>query len=63
MLTIVPMFAVYTALGIPWATSLFGFIAIALMPVPWVLYKWGPQIRAMSHYETIKIGIPGVVEA
>lgn len=63
MLTIIHMFAVYTALGIPWATSLFGFIAIALTPVPWVLYKWGPQIRAMSHYETIKIGIPGVEEA
>lgn len=63
MLTIVPMLAVYTALGIPWATSLFGFIAVALTPVPWVLYKWGPQIRAMSHYETIKVGIPGAEEA
>ena len=57
------MSAVYTALGIPWATSLFGFIAVALTPVPWVLFKWGPQIRAKSHYETIKIGIPGVEEA
>ena len=54
------MSTVYTALGIPWATSLFGFVAIALMPVPWVLFKWGPKIRANSHYETIQIGISSV---
>lgn len=57
------MSAVYNGLGIPWATSLFGFVSIALMPVPWVLFKWGPQIRAKSHYETIKIGVPGVEKA
>lgn len=56
------MFAVYSGLGIPWATSLLAFISIALMPVPWVLFKWGPQIRAKSHYETTKIGIPAVAE-
>ena len=54
------MFAVYNGLGIPWATSLLGFISIALLPVPWVLFRWGPQIRAKSHYETIKIGTPGL---
>ena len=43
----------YDNLGIHWATSLFGFIALALMPVPWILFKWGPQIRAKSHYETM----------
>lgn len=60
VLTICLISAVYKALGIPWATSLLGFIALALTPVPWVLFKWGPQIRARSHYETIKIGLPGV---
>ncbi|KAI9843754.1 MAG: hypothetical protein M1837_006114 [Sclerophora amabilis] len=51
-----PLFTVqmYTRLGIDWATSLLGFIALALMPVPWVLFKWGPQIRSKSQYDTIK---------
>ena len=48
------IFTVYTNLGIHWATSLLGFVALALMPVPWVLFKWGPQIRSKSHYETMK---------
>ena len=47
-----PLFTVqmYERLGIQWAGSLLGFVSIALMPVPWVLYKWGPAIRAKSAY-------------
>ena len=44
---------VYDRLGIAWATSLLGFIAIALLPIPWVLFKYGAQIRAKSRYESI----------
>ncbi len=44
--------AVYSKLGIAWATSLLGFIAAALLPVPWVIFKFGKQIRARSQYET-----------
>jgi hypothetical protein len=47
-------FAVYRKLGIDWATSLLGFISIALMPVPWILFKYGHRIRAKSSYDTIK---------
>lgn len=43
---------VYERLGIDWATSLLGFIALALMPVPWVFFKFGPQLRAKSKYPT-----------
>jgi len=43
---------VYRNLGIDWATSLLGFISVALLPVPWVFFKYGKRIRAMSHYET-----------
>lgn len=46
------MTQVYQALGIPWAASLLGFVALALAPVPWVLFKWGDIIRAKSRYET-----------
>ncbi|KAH7130283.1 MFS multidrug transporter-like protein [Dendryphion nanum] len=47
-----PLFAVqmYSKLGIGWATSLLGFLSILMLPIPWVLYKWGPAIRKRSHY-------------
>jgi hypothetical protein len=47
-------FQMYEKLGIDWATSLLGFCAVALMPVPWVLFKYGASIRSKSHFETIK---------
>ncbi|KAF3764832.1 MFS general substrate transporter [Cryphonectria parasitica EP155] len=49
-----PLFTVqmYERLGIGWASSLLGFIAVALLPVPWVLFKYGKEIRARSKYET-----------
>lgn len=42
---------VYSGLGIGWASSLLGFIAVALLPVPWVFFKFGKAIRAKSRYE------------
>ncbi|KAI1608728.1 MFS transporter [Exophiala viscosa] len=47
-----PLFTVqmYRALGVAWATSLLGFVTIALLPIPWVLYKFGPRIRQRSAY-------------
>ncbi|KAL1852048.1 hypothetical protein Daus18300_012330 [Diaporthe australafricana] len=49
-----PLFTVqmYQNLGVGWATSLLGFIAVALLPVPWALFKFGKAIRAKSRYET-----------
>jgi hypothetical protein len=53
---IFPLFTLqmYHRLGIDWATSLLGFISIALMPVPWVLFKYGRKIRSRSSYDTLK---------
>jgi hypothetical protein len=45
----------YEKLGIGWATSLLSFISLAMVPISWVLYEWGPQIRAASKFETKKI--------
>ena len=52
-----PLFTLqmYQRLGINWATSLLGFITIALMPIPWVLFKFGHSIRGRSKYDTLKI--------
>lgn len=46
-------FAVYTKLGIGWATSLLGFLSVLMLPIPWVFYKWGPAIRKRSRYPTV----------
>jgi hypothetical protein len=43
---------VFTKLGTGWAASLLGFIAVALLPVPWVFFKAGKKLRALSKYET-----------
>lgn len=54
-----PLFTVqmFTALGIGWASSLLGFVSVALVPVPFVLYKYGHRIRARSQYITIKVPV------
>jgi len=52
-----PLFTIYMyeRLGIGWATSLLGFVGLAMLPIPWVMYKWGEQIRGSSHFETKEI--------
>lgn len=42
----------YDALGLGWGNSLLAFIALVLMPVPFVIFKYGHRIRAMA---TVKI--------
>lgn len=51
-----PLFTVqlFSFLGIGWACSLLGFVSVALVPVPWVLYRYGKKIRAHSRYITIE---------
>ncbi|KAI1528419.1 hypothetical protein PtrSN001C_009482 [Pyrenophora tritici-repentis] len=43
-----PLFTVqmYEALGIGCAASLLGFLALAMIPIPFLFYKYGPTIRA-----------------
>lgn len=47
-----PLFTIqmYEGLGIPWATSLLGFLSLTLVPIPFAFFKWGPRIRANSKY-------------
>ena len=40
----------YSRLGVQWATSLLGFLCIALAPFPVVFYLYGKKIRAWSKY-------------
>ncbi|OAP57451.1 MFS transporter, DHA1 family, multidrug resistance protein [Fonsecaea erecta] len=45
-----PLFAVqmYENLGTGKATSILGACSVAMVPIPWVLYRWGPYIRSRS---------------
>lgn len=54
-----PLFTLqmYKGLVIGWATSLLAFVTVAMMPVPWVLFKYGKEIRARSSYETLKVRV------
>lgn len=50
-----PLFTqqMYSRLGIPWANTLFAFIALLLMPIPFVLFLLGPQIRRRSRFSRV----------
>ncbi|KAE9366894.1 putative polyamine transporter 4 [Stipitochalara longipes BDJ] len=51
-----PLFTIqmYDAIGIHWAGSVFAFISIILMPVPWIFFWKGKVLRARSYYDTSK---------
>ncbi|KAJ4398884.1 hypothetical protein N0V91_009837 [Didymella pomorum] len=40
----------YRALGVAWATSLLGFLAVALCVVPFAFLKWGGRMRERSQF-------------
>ena len=42
-----PLFAtaMFNKLGIDWGSSLLGFLSIAFIPIPIVLYKYGHTLR------------------
>ena len=47
-----PLFAVqmYDNLGVPWATSLLGFLTLAFLPVPILFFIYGRRIRKLSRF-------------
>ncbi|KAL2174470.1 uncharacterized protein P884DRAFT_208523, partial [Thermothelomyces heterothallicus CBS 202.75] len=49
-----PLFGIqmYEALGYQWATALVGFVTLALMPFPYIFYRYGKRIRSRSRYAT-----------
>lgn len=40
--------AMYNKLSPQWAGTLLGLVQVALIPIPFVFYKWGTKIRAKS---------------
>ncbi|PWY70690.1 MFS multidrug transporter [Aspergillus eucalypticola CBS 122712] len=47
-----PLFAtqMYDKLGVDWASSLLGFITVAMIPIPVLFFFYGKKLRAMSRF-------------
>ncbi|OOF98379.1 hypothetical protein ASPCADRAFT_164889 [Aspergillus carbonarius ITEM 5010] len=47
-----PLFAtqMYDRLGVDWASSLLGFITVAMIPIPVLFFFYGKKLRAMSKF-------------
>lgn len=43
-------------LGVDWAGSLLGFLAIAFMPIPLLFYIYGEKLRSLSSYAPTDMG-------
>ncbi|RDW57253.1 hypothetical protein BP5796_12703 [Coleophoma crateriformis] len=50
--SVCPLFTVQMVkrLTFAWAMSLLAFISLLMRPVPWIILKWGPELRARSKY-------------
>ncbi|KAI5118253.1 hypothetical protein M0805_007502 [Coniferiporia weirii] len=50
--TVFPLFTtqMFARLGVRWAATVFACVALLMAPVPFVLFRWGPQIRARSKF-------------
>lgn len=59
-----PLFTtqMYEKLKIGWATSIFAFIALALLPIPWIFEKVGPRLRKNSKFNHSATPVPPPVE-
>lgn len=42
----------YKKLGYGWGNSLLGFLALAFMPIPWVLFLYGDRLRLSRKFES-----------
>ena len=47
-----PLFVnpMYHKLGIPWASSVFAFFSVLLIPIPFIFFAYGKQLRARGKY-------------
>ncbi|KAF4554577.1 Polyamine transporter-like protein 3 [Elsinoe fawcettii] len=47
-----PLFTIqmYEDLGVNWASSTFAFLSLVLLPIPWLLFKYGPKLREKDRH-------------
>ena len=41
----------YAKLGLGWGNSLLGFVALAMIPLPYLFYKHGERIRTSPRFQ------------
>lgn len=46
----------YKTLGVAWTLTVLGGIATVFLPVPYILYRWGPVVRRWSRHAKGKAG-------
>ncbi|CAK5267428.1 unnamed protein product [Mycena citricolor] len=53
--TVFPLFTkhMFAVLGYTWANTMFALIATVMVPIPFVLFFYGPRIRARSRFSSI----------
>jgi DHA1 family multidrug resistance protein-like MFS transporter len=56
-----PLFAtaMFNNLGVDWAGSLLGFLAVAFLPIPFLFYIFGEGLRKSSSYAPTNFGKKG----
>ncbi len=42
----------YEKLGYQWATGLLAFLTVAMLPFPYIFFRYGKKIRAKSRFAT-----------
>lgn len=54
-----PLFTdrMYQDLGLHWASSIPAFLALAFAPFPFLLYRYGPKIRAKCKYSAEAVAV------
>jgi MFS transporter, DHA1 family, multidrug resistance protein len=47
-----PLFTtqMFEVMGVKWASTLIGGVALLLAPMPFIFYKYGPRIRQKSQF-------------
>ncbi|KAL5357023.1 major facilitator superfamily domain-containing protein [Aspergillus floccosus] len=52
-----PLFAtiMFRKLGVDWASSVLGFVAVALIPIPYLFYIFGKRIRARGKWSRASV--------
>ena len=48
--------AMFNNLGVDWAGSLLGFLAVAFLPIPFLFYIYGERLRKHSSYAPTDFG-------
>jgi hypothetical protein len=45
--------SMYEALGLGWGNSLLGFLALAMVPIPILFWKYGERLRISKRFDVV----------